>query len=167
MGRSIRRGDSEDGHPRLNSGAGHYVSDMERRIRLAAYAFCVTDGSLLLAQVSHRGDSPGMWTLPGGGLEFGEDPEVGMRRELFEETGLTGEVRSVLGVDSLLFSDLPEFPGEVHSVRIVFEVEAAGTPQVMEVGGTVQESRWVPLSEVRTYPVVNLVDFSLTKAGLV
>ena len=44
--------------------------------------------------------SPGSWTLPGGGLDFGEDPEAGALRELGEETGLEGEVRGLLGVHS-------------------------------------------------------------------
>ena len=29
----------------------------------------------------------GQWTLPGGGLNFGEDPADGALRELTEETG--------------------------------------------------------------------------------
>lgn len=132
---------------------------------MAAYAFCVNEGSLLLAQVSHRGDSFGMWTLPGGGLEWGEHPEEGMHRELFEETGLRGEVRSLLGIDSMVFPDVAEFPGDVHSVRIVYEVEARGEPQVMEVDGTVQDSRWVRLDEVAGYPTVDLVHFALGQAG--
>jgi 8-oxo-dGTP diphosphatase len=33
-------------------------------------------------------DSSGKWDLPGGGLEWGEKPEEGVRREIGEETGL-------------------------------------------------------------------------------
>jgi len=31
----------------------------------------------------------GYWELPGGGLDFPETPEEGLRREIKEETGLT------------------------------------------------------------------------------
>lgn len=38
---------------------------------------------------------PGTWSLPGGHLDFGEEPEQTARREALEETGLTlGQVQS-------------------------------------------------------------------------
>lgn len=139
---------------------------MERLVRLAAYALCVDSGSVLLAQISHRGDESGSWTLPGGGLEFGEHPESGLARELYEETGLTGEITGLVGVDSILFPDTPSFPGEVHSVRIVYSVNAAGHPAVTEIDGTVQDARWIPLTALADHRTVELVDFALQKAGI-
>ena len=40
----------------------------------------------------------GLWCLPGGFLELGEAAETGALRELEEETGLTGQIDSLLGV---------------------------------------------------------------------
>ena len=45
--------------------------------------------------------NPGHWTLPGGGIDFGEDPEDAVVREFIEETGLTVKVRKLAGIDSL------------------------------------------------------------------
>ena len=52
-------------------------------MRVAAYAVIVDDGRLLLAHwIEGRRAA---WTMPGGGLEPGEDPERVARREVREE----------------------------------------------------------------------------------
>lgn len=33
-------------------------------------------------------ETNGKWELPGGGLDHGEDPQIGLQREIFEESGL-------------------------------------------------------------------------------
>ncbi len=40
----------------------------------------------------------GLWCLPGGFIELGESPEIAALRELYEETGLTGQIHKPLGV---------------------------------------------------------------------
>lgn len=140
---------------------------MEGRTRLAAYAFCLNEGAILLCRISNVGGHTGEWTLPGGGLDWGEDPRDGMHRELREETGLRGEVQSVLGVDSLVLpANESDHLEAVQSVRIVYEVDCDGEPSVVEVDGTVDEARWVPLSDLGEYPVVSLVSFALEQAGI-
>ena len=52
------------------------------------------DGRLLAIR---RADN-GTWELPGGVLELDETPEAGVRREVWEETGIHVEVDELTGV---------------------------------------------------------------------
>ena len=69
--------------------------------RVSAYAVCVEGGRLLLARVApgYTVGFDGWWTLPGGGIEHGEDPRDAAIRELEEETGLIGKVVELLDVE--------------------------------------------------------------------
>jgi ADP-ribose pyrophosphatase YjhB (NUDIX family) len=61
----------------------------ERVTRVAAYGLLQRNSELLLCRLSQQvGINQGHWTLPGGGLDFGEDPEHAVVREFAEETGL-------------------------------------------------------------------------------
>ena len=41
--------------------------------------------------IIERPDLRDLWVLPGGGIDPGEDPETAALREVWEETGLTGD----------------------------------------------------------------------------
>ena len=123
--------------------------------RVAAYALAVRDGDdgpeVLLTRNSARGPHPGSWTLPGGGIDHGEEPRDAVVREVHEETGLACTPGDVLDVTSAHFEGTaPSGRREdFHALQIVFDAEVTdGEPAVMECGGTTDAAAWVPLSEL-------------------
>lgn len=70
-----------------------------------------------------RGKEPflGQWALPGGFVTVGETTEAACLRELEEETGIRGAIRSLVGV----FSDPARDP-RGHTVSIAYAVEPTG-----------------------------------------
>lgn len=64
-----------------------------RRFQIAVKALIVRGGKILVLRRS-AGDEidPGSWEIPGGRLEWGEDAEQALAREVLEETGLAIEV---------------------------------------------------------------------------
>ena len=64
-----------------------------------ASAIVVADAAANLLLVKRNVDpKKGFWSLPGGFMELSEEPESSALRELKEETGVSGVIRSLLGV---------------------------------------------------------------------
>lgn len=112
------------------------------RTRVAAYALCRdAEGRVLLCHLAPSVGAHDTWTLPGGGLRFGEAPADAALRELGEETGLRGEIVRLLAVDDRLFRAV-EGREALHAIRIVYEVEVTGGELRDEVGGSTDGAAW-------------------------
>lgn len=97
-----------------------------RHQRLAAYAVVVANHRVLLTELSENVlGGAGLWVLPGGGIDPGEEPEEAIVREVWEETGgartsrpLAPWLAELFAADrDLLVGDLGVTPGAagVHS----------------------------------------------------
>ncbi|MBC6450081.1 NUDIX hydrolase [Actinokineospora xionganensis] len=124
--------------------------------RLSAYGICVQDGRILLARWVH-GDGP-LWSLPGGGVDFGEDPWDAVVREVAEETGYDFEADTLLGIDNL------HRPGRFHGVRVYYEGRIVGGELRHEVNGSTDMAAWFDLAELDSLPVSDLVGPGLALA---
>jgi ADP-ribose pyrophosphatase YjhB (NUDIX family) len=139
-----------------------------QRQRVAAYAIVLRDDAILLSRLAPRVSAQELWTLPGGGLDHGEDPRTAVVREIHEETGLDAAVSKQARIYSLHNprAQHGEHPADYHALRIVFEgwvpVDAP-PPRVVEVDGSTADAAWVPLADVRSgvVPVTDLVTQAL------
>lgn len=135
-------------------------------IRVAAYAVITAGEQVLLA---HWNDArKPAWTMPGGGLEPGEDPAAAARREVLEETGFHVELDDILGVDSHVIAAKDRLHGgnALHALRIVYRAHIVGGELRNEADGSTDEAAWFDLRQVRGITRVSLVDISLRMAGL-
>ena len=126
---------------------------LPKRQRVAAYAVILREGQILLSRLAPRVTPDELWTLPGGGLDHGEDPRDAVVREVHEETGLD----VVVGETARVYS--AHLPGvwrdgrrvDAHALRIVYEGWVpldAPEPRVVEVGGSTVAAGWHPVADV-------------------
>ena len=148
------------------------MGSLPRRQRVGAYAVMLreSDGrvELLLSRLSPRISRTELWTLPGGGIDHGEDPRAAVIREIHEETGLDATVGETAHVYS---AHLPRASRDgllvdAHAIRIVYDgwvAPDAPTPRVLEVDGSTSEAAWKPLDDVVSgaVPVAGLVTDAL------
>ena len=132
---------------------------MTRVQRVAAYNVCLDAADrLLMCRLSAITERPGWWTLPGGGVEFGEHPEDAARRELHEETGIVGRIQGLLAVDSIhrpiRTADGEE--AEYHSIRVVYRTEVDHAELVHELEGSTDLAGWFTRDELASIPLVEM-----------
>jgi 8-oxo-dGTP diphosphatase len=137
---------------------GAEEATVPRRQRVAAYAILARGSrertEVLLTRMSDRTRIQGRWTLPGGGIDHGEDPRDAVRREVYEETGLHVEPGEVVDVHSTHFtgSRADGLVEDYHGVHLIFAArpltESADVePHVVELDGSTDLAVWVPLAD--------------------
>ncbi|MEX2540800.1 MAG: NUDIX hydrolase [Trueperaceae bacterium] len=130
--------------------------------RIGAYGVIVRGDEILLAHWSGHGRFN--WTLPGGGLEAGEDAITAAKREILEETGYRVSLEQLLGVDSVHIpagARLDRASRQLHSFRVIYGAHILGGDLRIEVGGSTDDARWFRLRDVPQLHRVDLVDIGI------
>jgi len=135
------------------------------RTRVGGYALCLDDDRILLARLSAIEVDVGAWTLPGGGLEFGEHPDAAVIRELEEETGFVGEIEEVAGVFSHVYRQSRAAQGaDLHFLGILYHVRIVGGGLRDELDGSTDMAGWLRRDELGDMRLVEIARFGVDLA---
>ena len=98
---------------------------MVQRLQQFSVYGMITKGDQLLLVQKNKGAYKGLWDLPGGKIEFGEEPETTLIREILEETGLEIKHQTFIKSDAVVVNYTDEVMGKVtlHHVGFIFKVE--------------------------------------------
>jgi ADP-ribose pyrophosphatase YjhB (NUDIX family) len=101
--------------------------------------------------VVRRANEPGrgLWSIPGGRVEPGEDDPTAVAREVAEETGLTVEVGNLVGE--------VERPGPRGQLYVIRDYEATAVGGKLTAGDDASDARFVTRSEFAALPTTTLL----------
>jgi 8-oxo-dGTP diphosphatase len=113
---------------------------------VAVHSLIEKDGKYLVTRrSSDNGYMPDKWDTPGGTIHFGEEINTALKREIYEETGLTCEQKDILYVYSFMSG-----PSR-HQFQMVYRcLYLSG--DISLTSGDHDEYRWVTLKELSQLP---------------
>lgn len=122
----------------------------DRKIsRTGVYGVAKENGNVLLV-IQKSGPFAGLFDLPGGGIEFGEDPNQALHREFIEETGM--DFRSMNQIDN--FSAVTHVPAingklgyEFHQIGLIYSVEGLHDLEGRQKGSL--KCEWVDIQALK------------------
>ena len=116
--------------------------------QLATSASIFRDGHVLLVRRA-RAPARGVYTLPGGRVEFGETLAIALKREIMEETGLTIDIVALSGFREML----PAATGGGHYLIMSFAARwLAGEPVLND---ELDDFLWVPPDNLGDRPMTD------------
>ena len=123
-----------------------------------------------MTELSERTNAAGLWNLPGGGLDPGEQPIDAVIREVHEETEQRVSAVELLTVMTRHW--VGRAPSgrveDFHAVRLFHSAHCPEPtdPVVLDVGGSTSAARWVPETDLASQPLASSVPEALAVAGV-
>ncbi|MCD4762012.1 NUDIX domain-containing protein, partial [bacterium] len=114
--------------------------------------------ALLLKRSAREKFLPGYFEMPGGKVEFGEAPEVALKREIKEETKLTISVIALFFTFSYT-ADL----NNIHTIDIQYLVKVISPLSSLKLSKEHDEFAWVKLDELNNYKITDAMKLAINK----
>ena len=129
---------------------------MEKFQKIVATGFLVHDGKVLVVKRSEQEKFlPGNYELPGGKIEFGEDPVEGLKREFQEEVGLTIDPQRPYRTFAYVSGD-----GNRHTAEILYLSTYSGNEDV-HLSPAHTEYKWITEAKVGSYQISDEIKKSI------
>lgn len=134
---------------------------LEKKFLIYARAIILNhDGQLLMVQKNaSQKIAANRWLLPGGQIEFGELPESGLNRELFEEVNYRFEICKLFGTDTRIIQN-------THWLGLFYKTEGDIQNVFNKEPEKHNEIRWCDLEFAKIYLSKNEYAFVLEACGL-
>jgi 8-oxo-dGTP diphosphatase len=125
--------------------------------RIAVYGLVLNDsGEILVVKRSLRDSHPGLWEMPGGALEYGDQPDKGALREIKEETNLDVELMYSISATSGFSKKNPN----VQVIRIAF-LCYANNPDSLVLSHEHIGYQWIKPHQITVSPLSEFLQATL------
>lgn len=130
---------------------------MERQ-QFAQKAFVRRGESILVVRKSNEDPhNPGRWEMPGGRMNFGEDVDAHLVREVLEETGITVTPGRPFYIWQWVMGDIR--PSSDDSIQVIAVARECALAEVAAVDSTLEDTDFI--SEVAWVDIDNLRELDL------
>jgi 8-oxo-dGTP diphosphatase len=112
--------------------------------KITACAFVYKDKTMLAVQrPAHKTFMPNCWELVGGHIEFGEDIEQGLKRELLEELNIEIAIEQPIGAFTYMAN------ADTHSVEVIYLAKIVDESTLKVDPDAAQAVQWVSREEAK------------------